>query len=141
MILYPYKLTQEAFVQSGGDPTVIFGDGLWVFDDETTGLKWEAFISGTDTVMDYLTQDISTANKGFKLTFTDAPFDDYQMVGRHMGTGYDNCGYGIIGNWYRWTRRDYAVPAIDGWLCPALFLYFSTAPSFLYVRADESVIQ
>jgi hypothetical protein len=39
------------------------------------------------------------------------------------------------GNWY---RAD--VPPSEGWLCPALFRYFETAPQEIYVRAEPSSV-
>jgi hypothetical protein len=34
-------------------------------------------------------------------------------------------------NWYRSEE-----PAMEGWLCPALFRYFDEAPRNLYVKAE-----
>ncbi len=36
------------------------------------------------------------------------------------------------GNWYRLDE-----PPMEGWLCPAMFLYFNEAPAELYVKAEE----
>jgi len=34
------------------------------------------------------------------------------------------------GVWYRWADNG------EGWLCPALFLYFPEAPTRLYAKAE-----
>jgi hypothetical protein len=36
------------------------------------------------------------------------------------------------GNWYRWGAKN-----MDGWLCPALFKYFSEAPKKIYCKAEK----
>jgi hypothetical protein len=35
------------------------------------------------------------------------------------------------GNWYQADE-----PPMEGWLCPALFRYFETAPAELFVKAE-----
>ncbi len=35
------------------------------------------------------------------------------------------------GNWYQTDS-----PAMQGWLCPALFCYFDEAPGELYLKAE-----
>jgi hypothetical protein len=36
------------------------------------------------------------------------------------------------GNWYRWESKN-----MEGWLCPALFKYFTKAPTKLYCKAEK----
>ncbi|WP_017717610.1 DUF6717 family protein [Kamptonema formosum] len=36
------------------------------------------------------------------------------------------------GNWYRWEGKN-----MEGWLCPALFKYFSEAPKKIYCKAQK----
>src|SRR6267142_4810899 len=96
--------------------------GFWVFDDPAVGLKQEPFVSGADTIIDVLTADIPSAESGFKLVFSPQPFPRYtarfEWKRSEMG-----------GNWYGWTERK-----LEGWLCPALFKYFDTAPKDIYVK-------
>ena len=98
--------------------------GTWVFDDPRTGLSREPFINGVPEMIDYLVKDIPGARDGFRLTFSAQPFPNYQKkliwVRADMG-----------GNYYRLED-----PAMQGWLCPAMFRYFAAAPKELYVRAD-----
>lgn len=138
MFLYPYKISETAYIMNGVDYNATFSkDGIWVFDDVDVGLKWEAFVSGTNLVMDWITKDIPDAIEGFKLTFSDKPFDGYQMEGVWFKNSRDGLGMNIIGNWYRWCDVNSSLPGIEGWLCPALFLYFPKAPGRLYVRAEK----
>ena len=104
-------------------------DGLWVFDDDSTGLRQEPFVSGADTMIDAVIQakGIPDAARGFALTFSDAPFPDYDAELRWLRSDPTE------GNWYEATiggRR------IEGWLCPALLLYFEAAPRRIFVRAE-----
>lgn len=136
-IIYPYKLAGTAMIMNDAEGQPITSDDIWVFDDEATGLKYEAFISGTDIALDYLTRHIPTARTGFKLTFSHLPFDGYQMKATWLHEGVDGLAGKIHGNWYRWEDVKDPATAISGWLCPALFLYFPKAPEFLYVHAEE----
>jgi Family of unknown function (DUF6717) len=101
-------------------------EGTWVFDDERVGLVREPFVAGADQILDLLTAGIPDAAKGFRLTFSAQPFPGYQarfVLGREE----------YAGNWHSWPER-----GIEGWLCPALFKYFSAAPPELYAQASTS---
>ena len=49
--------------------------GTWVFDDESKGLEKEPFVSGANILIDSLVTDIPDARKGFRLLFSDSPFE------------------------------------------------------------------
>ena len=89
----------------------------WVFDDAKVGLVQEPFVSGVPEMIDFLVKDIPNARNGFRMFFSPAPFPGYQkkLVWRREVMG---------GNWY--ATDD---PPMEGWLCPALFRYFDTAPA------------
>lgn len=96
----------------------------WVFDDAKAGLVKEPFIAGVPAMIDTLVRDIPDAKKGFRLLFSAQPFPGFQKK-------------------LTWTRSEmggayYAMqdPAMEGWLCPALFKYFNAAPKELYVKAE-----
>jgi hypothetical protein len=98
--------------------------GTWVFDDLGVGLVREPFVAGIPQMIDKLVQDIPGAEKGFRLLFSATPFPGYmtRLVWQREEAG---------GNWY--FSEDYGS---EGWLCPALFKYFKTAPREIYVRAE-----
>jgi hypothetical protein len=97
-------------------------EGFWVFDDPRVGLRQEPFISGADRVLDILTAEIPDAAQGFKLVFSAQPFPGF--VARFVRSRPEFGGY-----WYSWPER-----GLEGWLCPALFKYFETAPDEIYVK-------
>jgi hypothetical protein len=99
--------------------------GTWVFDDPSTGLVQEPFVCGVPEMINELVTNIPTARQGFRLLFSPSPFPGFQRKLTWVRTEFD-------GNWYRMEH-----PAMEGWLCPALFRYFSIAPAELYVKADE----
>jgi hypothetical protein len=99
-------------------------EGFWVFDDSSVGLCREPFVSGADDIIDILTENIPGAANGFKLVFSQQPFPGY--TARFEWTRSEHGG-----NWYSWPERK-----IEGWLCPALFKYFETAPKEIYVKAS-----
>jgi hypothetical protein len=96
--------------------------GMWVFDDARVGLVQEPFVSGADTIIDYAVREIAGAEAGFILFFSAGPFPGYQvrLDWRRAEMG---------GNWYYCEAFD-----LEGWLCPALFRYFTEAPGQLFVQ-------
>ena len=99
--------------------------GTWVFDDSSAGLVKEPFVAGVPEMIDVLVQDIPDADKGFRLLFSAKPFPGHQKK-------------------LTWLRGDsggnyYALddPPMEGWICPAMFKYFSKAPEHLYIKAEQ----
>jgi|GEM_PF-452674 len=113
LVLYPYLL-----------------ESTWVFDDERTNLKEEAFVLGTSEMITRVLKSkrIPKANSGFALSFSDQAFDGYD-VERHWvrSDGYS-------GNWY---AGEVVGLEMENWLCPALLLYFQTPPHKLFVRCEK----
>ena len=99
--------------------------GTWVFDDPSTDLVQEPFVSGVPEMINDLVADIPNARQGFRLQFSSAPFPGFQRKLEWVRTEFG-------GNWYRLDE-----PPMEGWLCPAMFLYFEEAPAELYVKAEE----
>lgn len=99
-------------------------DGTWVFDDANMGLSREPFVSGMPEMINVLAKDIPGARDGFRLTFSDRSFPGYQKKLRWVRAESG-------GNFYRM-----ADPPMEGWLCPALFRYFTRAPKELYFKAE-----
>ncbi len=99
--------------------------GTWVFDDESVGLNKEPFVAGVPEMIDDLVKDIPNARSGFRLLFSSMPFPGYQIELTRVKEEYDGYWYRVKDQWE------------EGWLCPALFKYFETAPETLYVRAEQ----
>lgn len=100
-------------------------EGLWVFDDEKVGLIQEPFVSGADIIIETLVKDIPNAEKGFTLIFSAQPFPGHQAK-------FDWVREDSGGHWYYNEALD-----LEGWLCPALFKYFETAPANIYAQFKE----
>jgi len=96
----------------------------WVFDDPRVGLSQEPFVSGIPEMIDAIVADIPNAEKGFRLLFSAAPFPGYQVKLEKVRTEYE-------GTWYRWVENN-----AEGWLCPALLLYYPEPPALLYAKAE-----
>ena len=98
--------------------------GSWVFDDPSVGLNKEPFIAGIDTMIDCLVADIPNAEKGFRAFFSAHAFPGHEvkLEKRRSESG---------GTWYYCSQYQ-----MEGWLCPALFKYFETAPQEIYVKAE-----
>lgn len=99
--------------------------GTWVFDDPSAGLVREPFVAGVPEMIDYLTKGMPGATNGFRMLFSARPFPGYQKkltwLRGDMG-----------GNYYRMED-----PTMEGWICPAMFRYYKTAPKELYVKAES----
>lgn len=103
-------------------------NGMWVLDDEATGLYREPFVSGADTIIDNMVKDIPNAEEGFICMFSKNPFPTYQYELKLKTRGNE-----ITGNWY--TCKELAI---DGWLCGALYKYFEVEPDSIYIQVKES---
>lgn len=124
----------------------LFGPKTWVFDDESHNLKAEAFVCGMSEIMSCAVSKfkIKNAGKGFKMSFSDQPFDGQQVeltwVRPHTFT-FEYMHEGkkihneIAGNIYHTGNSFKKVKA--GWLCPALLKYFPEPPKTLYVKVER----
>src|SRR6476620_6030226 len=126
MTLYPYLLD----------------NACWVFDDERTGLKEEAFVLGMSEIITKVVEAkaIPNAAKGFILTFDLVPFgQDVELSWlphdeARQSLGWRPTDFPDLGNWY---KGNVFGQEMLGWLCPALFLYFSEAPKNIYAKAER----
>lgn len=102
----------------------------WVFDDRRTGLKEEAFVLGMSEILTAVVrqQNIPDAARGFRMIFSDKPFQGWQADMKKIPGGSLE-----EGNWYHGQINS---EEMRGWLCPALYLYFREAPEKLYMRAE-----
>ena len=106
LIIHPYKI-----------------QGVWVFDDEATGLVREPFVSSMGVIIDRMVKKVPNAERGFNCFFSAQPFPGHTLHLRWVRGDYG-------GNWYADEK------GVEGWLCPALFKYFKTAPSNIYAAAE-----
>lgn len=99
-------------------------NGTWVFDDLSAGLVQEPFVANVPEMIDFLVTDIPNSKLGFRMLFSAREFPGYQY---RLDWVREEAG----GNYYR--LQD---PEMEGWICPAMFKYFKTAPFNLYVKAE-----
>lgn len=104
-------------------------DGVWVFDDARVGLVQEPFVSGADTIIDRMVEQIPNAAKGVTILFSANRFPgcQHEFVWRREESG---------GNWY--FAPEYQL---EGWLCPALFKYFDAAPERIFVQVKPKSVE
>lgn len=101
-------------------------EGMWVFDDADVGLDKEPFVEGADLIIDraVAAKNIKNADSGFRLLFSAAEFPHYDVKFRWLREADG-------GNYYAAEGSD-----LEGWLCPALFMYFDEAPREIYARFE-----
>jgi hypothetical protein len=102
-----------------------WSSGTWVFDDPSVGLVKEPFVSGVPEILNTLVSAIPNARNGFRLLFSETPFPGWQDEFVRVREEYG-------GTWYRRASDE----KVEGWLCPALFKYYSKAPERLFIRAE-----
>lgn len=97
----------------------------WVFDDESVNLLAEPFVLGMDLIISNALSRLGileSAKTGFRLSFSNKAFPGFEselVLNRHEAGGayYDEVN----------TNE-------EGWLCPALFLYYKEAPQAIFAR-------
>jgi hypothetical protein len=93
----------------------------WVYDDPAHGRQVEPFVAGTPEIIDRMLERADLPRRRpFVAVFGARPFPGHQFVLGWAGAQYE-------GNVYRWED-------LSGWLCPALFDYFETAPQTIYLQ-------
>jgi len=99
----------------------------WVFDDPSVGLHQEALVAGMPEIIVAATRNAGIKNpeNGFNVIFSHEPFPGYQLRLDKDGTEHG-------GTWYLWWETQ-----MRGWLCPALFKYFPSAPSSIYCQVSQ----
>lgn len=100
-------------------------EDTWVFDDHATGLTKEPFVCGIPEMINIMVENIPEAHKGFKMLFSKNPFPNYQVELVYLREEYS-------GNWYKWEQKN-----LEGWLCPAMFQYFTDTPPKIYCQAKK----
>lgn len=105
--------------------------GEWVFDDPSTGLIKEELVQGIDTMLDTMADMRGLdKSKGFDVTFssTKIPKYDIRLTKMHEIDGNGK----LYGTMYYCQEFE-----TEGWLCPALYLYFTEAPDNIYIKVQE----
>lgn len=132
---YNESIAGRKVLQSSNSILVIrpyYQNGLWVFDDERTGLIAEPFVAGADDLLDFiLTQKgiREEAKNGFNAVFAKTEFRgaDVKLKFKDFAQG---------GTVYLPENLDGFVNAYgtnEVWLCPALNLYFKDSPEEIFV--------
>ena len=93
-------------------------NGLWIFDDLRVGLRQEPFVAGADTIIEKLVKRFLTPRRALPYCSPAKRFLGIKLLREELG-----------GNWYYCCAL-----AMEGWLCPALFKYFDSAPKKIYAQ-------
>lgn len=100
----------------------------WVFDDNNVGLIAEPFVSGIPEIINQVLlskgYDLERCKEGIIIQFSENKFPGYDIELEWFEEEYG-------GNWYRTIIN---TVGYTGWLCPALFKYFSETPKYIYAK-------
>lgn len=102
---------------------------VWLFDDPATGLFREPFVGTVNGMIDRLAASITNPDRGIRLLFSDRPFPGCSASFEWVRADE------LEGHWYRAADTEE-----EGWLCPALFHYFTEAPETIYAKAEPRPI-
>lgn len=106
-VIYPYR-----------------ANGLWIFDDDATGLKEAPFFAaGAVEMIDLLVRGYKPAEQSVAVYLCAKPFKGYCM---RLDLLREENG----GHWYQIAKTE-----STGWLCPAIMRRFKNVPSFLFCSA------
>ena len=99
----------------------------WVFDDADAGLQAEPFVIGMNEIIDRILGEQglleSAKQHGFKCEFSSQTIPGESAV---LKLQRAEAG----GAWYRYKE-------LEGWLCPALMIYFQLIPGEIHARASR----
>ena len=101
--------------------------GTWVFDDEDKGLQREPFIAGIDTMLSNVVAMQGLDKDGFCVQFSSS-----FLPNAHMTLDWLRADGG--GNWYSCPEL-----GMEGWLCPALYKYFTEAPKKIWTTFTNKI--
>lgn len=96
--------------------------GVWVFDDAARGLVREPFVGHTNRVIDRLVG----GSRSPTLLFSSQEFPGWALR-------LDRVEADALGCSTCWRCHDTGE---ECWLCPALYLYFASAPESIWVAAQ-----
>jgi hypothetical protein len=101
--------------------------GTWVFDDEDKGLHREPFIAGIDAMLSNVVDMQNLDKDGFCVQFSSS-----FLPNAHMTLDWLRAEGG--GNWYHCPQL-----GMEGWLCPALYKYFTEAPKKIWTTFTNKI--
>jgi len=100
----------------------------WVFDDSRVGLVQEPFVLGIPEMINALVSknlgDDYPIEQGFRLLFSEDELPQYQEALTKQSEESGGC-------WYKQSDGQ------RGWLCAAMFHYFSKTPDMIYLKAER----
>lgn len=99
---------------------------FWVFDEPRLNLYKELFVESATKTIDRLVHILKLnkrkAEKGMSMIFSAHPFPDAKAKLTLLPKESNE-----FGSWYLWKEQN-----LKCWLCPALFLWYPSAPENLY---------
>ena len=109
--------------------TLYWSAGCWMYDDREHGRFREPLVRGASEAVDALRQmdGLGSGRTPFQVLFSASEFP-----GAHRARWLrEESG----GNWYVFEGQ------YEGWLCPALFDFFDSAPQDLWVGASGERVE
>ena len=108
----------------------------WAFDDMRVGLVEEPFVLGADKMISLVVQarrqDLTNAESGFRMLFSSNPIPGFDIEIKHVRDESGGAWYEIASSPHKLIEKQIGMP---GWLCPAMFHYFTNPPQRIYMRA------
>jgi hypothetical protein len=110
-------------------------EGMWVFDDDRVGLVKEPFVAGIPEMIEsILTIKKIDGENGFLLLFSDGLFKGAELTIEWVRFEYNGDIYRIA---EVFGMKVVSIQNMEGWLCPALRLYYPEAPAKIYLQVKS----
>jgi hypothetical protein len=100
------------------------------------GLVQEPFVLGADKMISLVVkarrQELPNAESGFRMLFSSNPIPGFDIEIKYSRDDSGGAWYEISSSPHKLIENKIGHP---GWLCPAMFHYFTNPPQRIYMRA------
>ena len=111
----------------------------WAFDDQRVGLIEEPFVLGADHMITEVLQakeaDMDSVKKGFRMQFSSNRFPQSDIAIQFVREEAGGAWYSVCDSPHE-AMQSLVDNQFQGWLCPAMYHYFASAPEHIYMRVE-----
>ena len=99
-----------------------FIDGLWVYNDDSFGVKGQPLVFGMDLILEKMVDQVEGISSQLNLVFSSIPFPGSSQCLSFVRDETE----GFV---YRWEEQKF-----QGWFSPSLRNYFPEPPPRIYLQ-------
>ena len=111
----------------------------WAFDDHRVGLIEEPFVLGADQMITEVLKakraNMDSVKQGFRMQFSSNRFPQSDITIQFVREEAGGAWYTVCDSTHE-SMQLLVDSKFQGWLCPAMYHYFASAPAHIYMRAE-----